>query len=137
MASQPYIARSVKNRVKSRSQRPRVYTSPGVPRASVPGLCVCVRLHCTVREYCVCSQQEIRLDVPIEEESCRDLPLVWDLYRPIRASAAAILFDFNKRSLIYRNSQKEAKGACVWCVRVVCACVRGDGCAGIGLFETF
>ena len=58
--------------------------------------------------------------MPIEEESCRDLPLVWDLYRPIRASAAAILFDFNKRSLIYRNSQKEAKGACVWCVR---ACV--------------
>ena len=55
-------------------------------------------------------QQEIRIEVSLEDENSRELPSVHDLYRPVREKIYAVLFDFNKRSLIYRNSLKETKG---------------------------
>ena len=55
-------------------------------------------------------QQEIRIDSCLEDESSRDLPSCIDLYRPVRQNVYSILFDYNKRMLIYRNLLKEMKG---------------------------
>ena len=47
----------------------------------------------------------------MEDEASRDLPSAVELFRPLRQNVYAILFDFNKRLLIYRNELKNLKGA--------------------------
>ena len=57
-------------------------------------------------------QREIKVDCTLEDENSRELPSACDLFRPIRQSVYAILFDYNKRMLIYRNQLKEGKREC-------------------------
>jgi hypothetical protein len=57
--------------------------------------------------YQILTQGEIKLDVTMEDENCRDLPAAVDLYRTLRRHTYAVMFDLNKKQLIAKNNPSQ------------------------------